>query len=304
MLSVIIPFHNEEKNLPLLYQELLLVLDKSHQAYEILFVDDGSTDKSVENIQQVSQSAQQKNKARLIRLRKRSGKGEALRTGLQHAAGNIIIFMDGDLQDDPRDIPAMLEKLQKGHDFVNGVRASRKENMIVQLYSKLVNAFLKHVLHSPFTDINCGFKAFGRHVLEDIVLYGNNFRFLPLAAFYKGYRVTETPVANRKRLHGRSKYGIQKLFIGIIDTVTAYFLYRFAEQPLHFFGIIGGLFFLAGFAISLYLTIERLFFNILLYRRPALLLGILLIIVGLQVVMTGIIGELIVYINKRTNPQK
>lgn len=296
MLSIIIPVYNESENLPILLKELTMVLTKNTYETEIILVNDGSTDKTMSNVK--SQISYVKN-IQLLSHRKRFGKGEALSTGLKHAKGNIIVFMDGDLQDDPADIPHLLHEIREGYDLVNGIMTKRKDNVVIKMYSSLANLFMKTFLHSPFTDINCGFKAFKKEVLEEIVLYGNNFRFLPLAVFYKGYKVTEIPVHNRPRIHGVSKYGIGKLFFGIIDTLTTYFLYRFAEKPLHFFGLWGSVFFTAGFLLSFYLAVERIFFGMLLYRRPILQFGILLIIVGLQVIMTGIIGELIVYLHKK-----
>jgi glycosyltransferase involved in cell wall biosynthesis len=226
------------------------------------------------------------------------GKGEALRTGVKHAKGDIITFMDGDLQDDPSDLKKFIQKINEGADLVNGIREKRKDSLLIKTYSFFANIVLRSIFHSPFTDINCGFKMFKKETLIDFPLYGNNFRFFPLSVYYRGYAVAEVPVNNRKRLHGTSKFGPMKLFTGILDMVTAYFVYIFAERPLHFFGMIGGVLFLIGFLISLYLAFERIFFNVLLYRRPLLQLGIVLIIVGIQVVMTGLIGELIVYLNK------
>ncbi|MEK7096760.1 MAG: glycosyltransferase, partial [Patescibacteria group bacterium] len=173
------------------------------------------------------------------------------------------------------------------------------DNLIVKIYSKIVAWFLKSFLNSPYIDINCGYKAFKREVLKEFSFYGNNFRFFPLAVFYNGFKVTEINVKNNKRKFGESKFGPNKLFTGLLDTLTAYFLFKFAEKPLHFFGVIGGVTFFIGFLISFYLTIERLFFGVLLVTRPLLWLGILLIIVGIQVIMTGIIGELVVYLNKK-----
>ena len=209
--------------------------------------------------------------------------------------------MDGDLQDDPKDLPKLLKKIDEGYDLVNGIRVNRQENFIVKTYSKIASWFLKTFLHSPFTDINCGYKAFKREVLQNFIFYGNNFRFFPLATYLNGYRVTEIPVVNNQRKYGKTKFGKSKIFVGILDTLTAYFLFKFAEKPLHFFGTIGSIIFLIGFLISLYLTVERLFFGVLLVTRPLLWLGVLLIIIGIQVVMTGIIGELIVFLNKKTS---
>ncbi len=301
MISVIIPFHNEEENIIPLYEELRMMFDSHGYAHEILFIDDGSTDKSSEQVKQVIE----KDHHVFLHIHKKQfGKGKALQTGLSHSKGDIIIFMDGDLQDDPKEIPAFMEKLHEGYDLVNGIRTKRKDNSVVKIYSRVANFVLHRLLRSPFTDINCGFKIFKKEIIKDIPFYGNNFRFFPLAAYLEGHKVSEIHVRNRERVHGKTKYGIFKLIIGILDMVTAYFLFRFAERPLHFFGVIGGTFFTIGFLLSLYLSIERIFFNVLLYRRPALLFGILMIIVGIQIGMTGIMGELIVYLNKQKNNSK
>jgi len=297
MISVVIPYYNEAENLPILYRELVDVLKTIDEPAEIVFVDDGSLDNfqfSIFNFQ-ISSKIQIKK----IRHKTRLGKGAALNTGIKNSSGDVIIFMDGDLQDDPKDIPAFLKKINEDYDLVNGVRTVRKDSGIIKAYSRLFNQFLKAVFRSPFKDINCGFKAIKREIFSEIILYGNNFRFLPLAACYKGYKVAEIPVGNRPRKYGVSKFGAGKAFIGLIDTLTAYFIYRFSEQPLHFFGTIGAGFFILGFIIAFILSVQRIFFGILLYRRPALLFAILLIIVGLQIVLTGVIGELVVYLDKK-----
>jgi len=298
MISIIIPFYNEKESLPMLHGEILEVFRTWDKPFEVVFVDDGSTDGSLADLPHTDKNVI------VVRHRKRFGKGRALRSGLKAATGDIIVFMDGDLQDDPADIPNLHAKLEQGYDLVNGIRSKRKDNPVIRLYSGLVNRFLRLFMKSPFTDINCGFKMMRKEVTDEVELYGNNFRFLPLAAYYQGFRVSEISVGNRVRAYGKSKYGIMKLFIGIIDTLTAYFLYRFSERPLHFFGIIGGSLFSAGFVMTVYFVVERLFFGMLLYRRPALQFAILLIIVGLQIVMTGIIGELIVYLHNKEMHRK
>ena len=310
MLSIIIPFYNEEENLPTLIKHLIEVCEKNSKEYEIVLVDDGSTDTSVSKLKVKSdpfdktqghpERSRMDEKLKVLKHRKRLGKGAALLTGLNHAIGDIIIFMDADLQDDPEDLAKFLKKIEAGFDFVNGVRIGRKDNLIIKTYSTLAKYFLKLFSGSPFTDINCGYKAFKREVLSQFTFYGNNFRFFPLAVFYNGYKVTEIPVRNHPRIHGKSKFGMEKIFAGIFDTLSAYFIYKFSEKPLHFFALIGGFIFTVGFLLSLFLTIERLFFGVLLYQRPILWLGLALIIVGIQIVMTGIIGELIVYLNKKS----
>src|SRR3989338_8583538 len=293
MISIIVPFYNEKESLPVLINQLIETQKRTNEKWEIVLVDDGSEE--ILNIKDKISNI------KLISHRKRLGKGAALKTGLENSSGETIIFMDGDLQDDPKDIHKFLIKINEGYDFVNGIRINRQENSVVKIYSKTASWFLRTFLHSPFADINCGFKAFKKEVLKDFNFYGNNFRFFPLATFLNGYKVSEISVTNNQRKFGKTKFGKSKIFVGIIDTLTAYFLFKFSEKPLHFFGIIGGFLFFSGFLISLYLAIERLFFNVLLYRRPVLQLGILLIIVGIQIVMTGIIGELIVFLNKKTS---
>jgi glycosyltransferase involved in cell wall biosynthesis len=291
MISIIIPFFNEEKNIPILLQEIDEAMKKENREYEVILIDDGSQEKfkianfKLQNIH-------------LFTHKKRMGKGEALRTGVHHAHGELYVFMDGDLQDDPTDLTKFIKKISDGADLVNGVREKRKDTFLIKMYSFFANILLRNLFHSPFTDINCGFKMFKKETLDDFPLYGNNFRFFPLSVYYRGFEVSEVLVHNRKRIHGTSKFGPMKLFTGVLDMTTAYFVYIFADRPLHFFGMIGGILFSIGFLISIYLAIERIFFNVLLYRRPLLQLGIVLIIVGIQVIMTGLIGELIVYFNK------
>jgi glycosyltransferase involved in cell wall biosynthesis len=297
MLSIIVPFLNEEKNLTILVDEINDALHGKGIQYEIIFVDNGSTDGSR---QEALDLADAHKHITTVRMRVK-GKGIALAEGFKYAKGEYIMFMDGDLQDNPHNIIEFMNKIEEGYDLVNGIRKIRKDNGVVKVYSRFANVFLKSLMKSPFTDINCGFKIMRRQILEEIPLYANNFRFLPIAAYYKGFKVGEIPVDNRERLHGSTKYGIKKLFIGLIDTFNAYFLYQFSEKPLHFFGMLGGVFLGIGTLITVYLAIERLFFGVLLYRSISLLFGILFIIVGLQIMMTGLIGELIVYLHKKNN---
>lgn len=299
MISVIIPFYNEADSLLALYKELSQELEKTGKEYEIVFVDDGSEDNSRSIIEHIQHEKAHKGHIGLVSHTRKMGKGAALLSGIHQSRGDIIVFMDADLQNDPHDIHNFLQKIDEGYDFVNGVREDRRDSRIIKLYSALGNVFLKKYLKSPFTDINCGYKVMKRNVLNEIVLYSNNFRFLPVAVYLKGFRVTEIMVKHHKRIHGVSKFGASKIFIGVFDMLTAYFIYRFAERPLHFFGPIGAIVFFSGFLLSLYLAMERIVYGVLLFKRPVLLLGILLLIIGIQIIMTGIIGELIVYVNKK-----
>ncbi|MFA9289177.1 MAG: glycosyltransferase family 2 protein [Weeksellaceae bacterium] len=292
-ISVIIPFHNEKESLPLLLPALEKELAKLTERFEIILVDDGSTD-GYDKAELKKFSS-----VKLINQGKQRGKGVALRQGINKASGDLYVFMDADLQDDPADLSNFLTKLEEGFDLVNGHRHKRKDNPIVKFYSGIARYMLQHFYASPFTDINCGFKMFRKEILDDVVLYGNNFRFLPLAAYHQGYQVTEIPVHNHQRQYGKSKFGTKKLFIGMIDMLSAYFIYRFAEQPLHFFGIIGGAFTMLGGLVIAILTYQRLFEGILLYNRPALQYAILVFILGVQIIMTGILGELVVYLHHK-----
>ena len=204
-LSIIIPFHNEAENLP----ELLKAIEYEFESllqnlkHEIILVDDGSLDDYKPGIQAYVSFPH----ITLVKMGRQMGKGKALNAGIRASTGDLIVFMDADLQDDPADLHAFLGKIHEGYDLVNGVRYDRQDTALVKVYSKIARWFLKRYLHSPFTDINCGFKMFRKVLLDDIAIYGNNFRFFPLAAFYEGYRVTEVHVHNRPRLYGKSKYG-------------------------------------------------------------------------------------------------
>ena len=294
-LSIIIPFHNEAENLPELLKSLEQESVLKEMPYEIVLVDDGSLDDYRPGIKEYLSHEN----SNLVKMGRQMGKGKALNAGLRESSGDLIVFMDADLQDDPADLRTFLDKIDEGYDLVNGVRFDRQDTTLVKIYSKSARCFLKRYLHSPFTDINCGFKIFRRKLLDDIAIYGNNFRFFPLAAFYEGYKVSEVPVHNRPRLHGKSKYGAKKLFIGLIDMGSAYFLYKFAEQPLHFFGSIGSVFAGVGVFTLAIITYQRIFEGILLYRRPALQYATFLIILGIQIIVTGILGELTVYLHKK-----
>lgn len=299
MISVIIPFYNEEENLVELIKRLTTEFDAMKEKYEIILIDDGSTDNYEKILPKKSPELH------VLKHRKRLGKGRALETGVAQSNGDIIVFMDADLQDDPSDLPKFMNKINEGYDFVNGWRKERLDPIAKTLPSSIFNYFLlKKLLKSRYHDINCGFKVMRREVLAEFVFYGDNYRFLPILVDRRGFKTTEVVVNHHPRMHGVSKYGFYRIFFGFFDTVTTYFIYTFAEKPLHFFGPIGGIFFLLGSFITLWLTVERLFFGVELYKRPLLLAGIFLIIVGLQVILTGITAELMVYLHKTRASKK
>ncbi|MBI3366562.1 glycosyltransferase, partial [Candidatus Roizmanbacteria bacterium] len=193
-----------------------------------------------------------------------------------------------------------IEMVNTGYDLIIGWRKDRKDPLSKRLPSYIFNALLlKFFFKSKFNDINCGYKAMNRKILEEIPLYGDNYRFLPIMAEQAGFKTAELVIKHHPRRFGKSKYGFFRLLSGLFDTITTYFIYQFSDKPLHFFGPIGGLLFVVGSIITIYLSIRRIFFHMQLYRRPLLLFGILLITVGIQFVMTGIIAELLVYLQKK-----
>ena len=294
MISIIIPFYNEKENLPILLEKLHKVLLNIKEEAEIVLVDDGS------NENQKSKIKNQKLAIKILQHRKRLGKGRSLADGVVAASGDIIVFMDADLQDDPEELPKFIEKINQGYDLVNGWRKKRYDNFSKTFPSAIFNKLiLKSFFKSKFHDINCGYKVLRKSIFKEIILYGDNYRFLPIIAENEGFKVTEIEIKHHSRLYGKSKYGFWRLFFGFADTLTTYFVYRFSEKPLHFFAPVGGIIFIIGFVISLFLSISRIFYNVLLYRRPILQLGILLMIVGVQIIMTGIVAELIVYLDKK-----
>lgn len=295
MISVIIPFKDEAESLC----ELIPLLDRTLQSidsnYEVILVSNGSTD-NWEKIVHLPND-----KFRMMTLR-RADKGRALRRGIAKSTGDIIVFMDADLEDDPHNLQQFYSKIKEGYEFVNGYRKDRRHSWDRVLPSFIGNVLiLQKFLGSKFHDINCGFKMFKRECLQDVVLYGDNFRFLPLVVEKMGYRTTEVVVSHKNRLHGKSKYGFFNRLTVFADILTAYFIYRFSQKPLHFFGAIGIAPLLLGLVITIFLAIERIFFGVLLKDRPLLIAGILLVMVGLQIVLTGVIAELTVFLHRKTS---
>lgn len=288
-ISVIIPVLNERDNLPELYEGLTGTLPGLNRGYEILFVDDGSSDGSVEYCRSMVQSDE---RVTLIELRRHFGKATALQVGFQAAKGDIIITMDGDLQDDPVEIPRFLAALEAGADLVSGWKKKRHDPWTKTLPSKLFNMVTSMLTGVKLQDFNCGFKAYRREVVESLDLYGELHRYIPVLAHTNGFRIGEIPVNHRPRCYGESKYSFERFTRGAFDLLTVLFLGTFKRRPLHLFGLIGIAFAGVGFAIDLYLSF--LWFTGIAYigNRPLLILGTLLIIVGVQVLIFGLLAEM------------
>jgi glycosyltransferase involved in cell wall biosynthesis len=288
-LSIIIPVYNEEKNTFLLYNRLKPILESLTKDYEIIFIDDGSTDKTSEELKQLHEKD---TSIKIIQFQRNFGKSAALSAGFDNAKGDIIITMDGDLEDDPNEIPNLL-KATKDYDLVVGWRYKRKHTITKRIASKFFNSFINLSTGIKIHDSNCCLKAYKRKVIENINLYGELHRYIPSLAHWKGFKVGEIKVTHHKRLHGKSKYGIDRLFKGLMDLITVQFLMTFGKKPLHLFGFFGGICILTGFIAGLHLVYTRATLGLAISNRPLLMLTVLLIILGIQFFSIGLIGEII-----------
>jgi len=289
-ISIVIPLLNEEKGLQALHARLKNVLDSLGRTHEIIFVDDGSED----NSWLILEKLHAKDKTvKAIQLGRNSGKAAGLSAGFKNAKGKVIITMDADLQDNPEEIPNLLNKLEEGYDLISGWRFKRADSLLKIIPSKIFNWLTSLSTGAEIHDFNCGFKAYRRGVIQDIRLYGEMHRYIPALAHWKGYTVGEIKVEHHPRVYGRSKFGPMRILRGLTDLLTVMFLTRYMERPLHLFGPIGSLLFLAGLIINIYLGILR-FMGQGIGSRPLLLLGVMLMLIGFQIASAGLIGEIIV----------
>jgi glycosyltransferase involved in cell wall biosynthesis len=293
--SVVIPVLDEEGTVAELARRVAEVLEEAHRDFEIVFVDDGSSDATVERIRGAHGADP---RVKLVRLRRNFGKAAALCAGFEASRGDVVITMDGDLQDEPAEIPNFLAKLDEGFDLVSGWKKQRRDPVSKRWPSKLFNWATRKLAQVDLHDFNCGFKAYRREVLDQIAVYGELHRYIPVLASRKGFRVGELAVVHNARRHGYSKYGWDRYYKGLLDLITVLFITRYTRRPLHLFGAIGLVCCGAGFVINAYLAIIWALGSSL-SNRPLLLLGILLMLVGIQVLTTGLIGEMITFKNFR-----
>jgi glycosyltransferase involved in cell wall biosynthesis len=288
--SVVVPVLDEEESVRPLYSSLHGVLDGLGSEYEIIFVDDGSQDSSFEVLKSLYE--EEPGHVRVIQFRRNFGKTAALTAGFKRAAGDVIVTLDADLQDDPAEIPDLLTKLDDDYDLIVAWRHNRQDPLSKRLPSKVANLIVSVLTGVELHDVNCGFKAYRREVVEDLKLYGELHRFIPVLAHWQGYRVGEEQVVHRPRRYGRSKYGFERLGRGFLDFLSVLFLTYFLKRPMHLFGTIGSVLFFFGFVICLYLA-GQWFAGEGIGWRPLLFLGITLLIVGVQMASIGLLGEMI-----------
>ncbi|MEM7538937.1 MAG: glycosyltransferase family 2 protein [Chloroflexota bacterium] len=291
-ISVVIPLFNEEESIPSLYEQVSTALDAYGEPYEVIIVDDGSSDRSYFLL---SELADQDEHWTIIRLRRNMGQTAAFAAGFDHAQGEVVITMDADLQNDPADVPLLMEKMDEGYDIVSGWRKDRQDRFLDRkLPSMLANRLISNVTNIELHDYGCSLKAYRREILKDVRLYGELHRFIPALASQVGGTVTEVAVNHRAREFGTSKYGIGRTVRVALDLVTVWFLGTYATRPIHVFGLLGLLLGAGGTLCGLYLTFVKFFYNQDIGGRPLLLLAVLLVVIGIQLITMGLLGELLI----------
>jgi glycosyltransferase involved in cell wall biosynthesis len=289
VISVVVPLLNEEGSLEELYREIAAALEPRDEPFEVVFVDDGSTDGSMAVLSRLHDELPN---VVVIHLRRNFGKAAALQAGFLEARGEVIVTIDADLQDDPAEIPQLLAKLDEGFDLVSGWKTRRNDPFLRRAFSRVFNWGTGVISGIRLHDVNCGLKAYRAEVLQDMRLYGELHRFIPVLASYQGYRIAEVSVNHRPRQHGNSRYGPERYLRGFFDLLSVTFMGRYRYRPLHLFGGIGMLMGAVGFIILTYLT-TIWFWGAGIGTRPLLTLGVLLMVVGIQFVSLGLISELI-----------
>jgi glycosyltransferase involved in cell wall biosynthesis len=289
VISVVVPVQGEERSVALLYDELAAALEPLGQEWEVLYVDDGSTDGTFAALTRLQA---REPAVRIVRLRRNFGKASALAAGFARAAGEVVVTIDGDLQDDPQEIPRLLAKLDEGFDLVSGWKTRRRDPWRRRALSRAFNAVTGWLSGLRLHDLNCGLKAYRAEVLRGLRLYGELHRFIPVLAHYRGFRVAELPVNHRPREHGRSRYGVERYLRGFFDLLTVTFMGRYRYRPLHLFGSVGLVLGLLGFGLLAYLTVLKATGEAI-GGRPLLTLGVLLLVVGIQLFSLGLVGELV-----------
>ncbi len=291
--SIVVPFHNEEENVTELYDRLKVVMEAANESFELVFVDDGSDDNTFWTLQQI---ASVDRRVVVVKLRRNFGQTSALAAGFDHAEGEYVIAMDGDLQHDPRDIPMFIHKLREGYDIVSGWRKQRIDNFVMRrVPSKIANWLMARLSGVELHDFGTTFKAYRREVLQEVPLYGELHRFIPALASAYGATICEVPIRNVNRERGESHYGISRTFRVLFDLITIRFLLKYMSRPLHFFGGLGALAMLSGGGLGFWLAIQKLLtpnWDVMQEHGPLMIFSAVLILAGVQLLALGLLGEM------------
>jgi len=292
-LSLIVPVYNEQETLPLLFDAIHEVMQPLNQSWEVILVDDGSRDNSLDVLKEYA--LKDSDHIRVISFRRNFGQTAAIAAGLDYAQGEIIVLLDADMQNDPADIPMMLAKLDEGYDLVSGWRKYRKDNALTRNFpSMLANRLISRVTGVHLHDYGCTLKAYRRDVLEGFRLYGEMHRFIPVFADSVGAKITEMPVRHHPRKFGKTKYGLERTAKVVLDLFTVKFLVSYSSKPIYLFGGAGGLLMVSSAIIMLYLFIRRIFFLVAIANSPLLQMSAMFFILGFQSILLGLIAELLV----------
>jgi glycosyltransferase involved in cell wall biosynthesis len=297
-ISVVVSLYNERPALDELCRRLTVVLSDLAQPWEIIFVDDGSTDGSIEKLREFRSVCPS---VRYLRFRRNFGKSAALAAGFRAARYDIIATLDGDLQDIPEELPLLLNQLDGGYDLVSGWRYRRRDKLSRRMGSKFYNWVTSFLTGVRLHDINCGFKCYRREVLDEVMVYGERHRYIPVLASYRGFRLGEVKIEHAPREYGSSRYGMERVLGGFFSLLTVILMTRYTNKPLHFFGLMGLLLAGIGTAIDLYLITLRVLYNEWLSNRPLLIIGTFLAIVGVQLILFGLLAEMIAFSYRREN---
>jgi len=291
-LSVVIPIYNERESMGKLYENLNEALSKMNLKYEVLLIDDGSIDGTFNELLKIHR----KNKLfKIIRFRKNFGQTSAISAGFNYAEGEVVITLDADLQNDPRDIPVLLNKMNEGYDIVSGWRKNRKDRAVTRRFPSIVaNKIISKLTGVRLHDYGCTLKAYRKEVVKNINLYGEMHRYIPAIASWMGVKVTEVPVIHHSRKYGKSKYGVSRTIKVILDIITVKFLLSYSQSPIQMFGLLGLFSGIVGFIVTAYLIIMRLFFNQPLADRPLFILSIFMIFIGVQLITIGLLAEVLI----------
>ena len=288
--SAVVPVYNEVESIPLLVETIAGVMQHHGLSYEIVCVDDGSTDGSAELLRELARS---RSDLKAVVLRRNYGQTAAMSAGFNNAVGQVIVTLDGDLQNDPTDIPRLIDKLEEGYDLVSGWRKDRQDAMVTRLIpSRIANWLIRKVTEVRIHDYGCSLKAYRSELVRDMNLYGELHRFLPALAFIEGARIAEMPVTHHARRFGKSKYGLGRTFRVLMDLATIFFMKKFLTRPMHVFGLFGLISMLVGIGLGLYLTLLKFGFGEAIGDRPLLILAVVLFLTGVHLFSFGLLAEL------------